>query len=172
MTNNLVSHANKGRALDDLNTLSSQLGNVKFSSYGSDKWSWSYDSSGSFEVKILSKVLENNLLGDNGLSFHHKWNNWIPRKVNVMVWKASFNRLATRPNLIARGVGLSSSMCPLCDAETENIKHILVKCHPVGMLWKKIWSWWGLPAPIGIPPLSNAEVACENLNVHGCYKIV
>ncbi|GKB00833.1 hypothetical protein Tco_0828877 [Tanacetum coccineum] len=62
----------RGRALGDLNTLSSKLGNVKFSSYGSDKWSWSYDSSESFKVKILSKVLENNLLGDISLGLHYK----------------------------------------------------------------------------------------------------
>ncbi|GJW74500.1 putative RNA-directed DNA polymerase, eukaryota, reverse transcriptase zinc-binding domain protein [Tanacetum coccineum] len=62
----------RGRTLGDLNTLSSKLGNVKFSSYGSDKWSWSYDSSESFKVKILSKVLENNLLGDISLGLHYK----------------------------------------------------------------------------------------------------
>ncbi|GJY75453.1 putative RNA-directed DNA polymerase, eukaryota, reverse transcriptase zinc-binding domain protein [Tanacetum coccineum] len=62
----------RARALGDLNMLSSKLGNVKFSSYGSDKWSWSYDSSESFKVKILSKVLENNLLGDISLGLHYK----------------------------------------------------------------------------------------------------
>ena len=109
-----------------------------FSSHGRDKWFWSYDECGSFKVKILSKVLENNLLGCNSLGFHHKWNNWIPRKVNVMVWKASLNRLATRPNFIARGVALSSSMCYLGDVEIEDIEHILVKCNNVGMVWRKI----------------------------------
>nr|GEV79664.1 RNA-directed DNA polymerase, eukaryota, reverse transcriptase zinc-binding domain protein [Tanacetum cinerariifolium] len=134
----------RGRALDDLSALSSLLNNMIFSSNGCDRWCWSYDDSPSFKVKVLSKVLENNLIGGHSLGFHHKWNNWIPRKVNVMVWKASLNILATRSNLIARGVSLSSSMCPFCDSEIKDMEHVLVKCH---------------------------NVALENHNDHGCLRI-
>nr|GEV89036.1 reverse transcriptase domain, reverse transcriptase zinc-binding domain protein [Tanacetum cinerariifolium] len=36
------------------------------------------------------------------LGAHHKWNSWIPKKVNVMVWKSLLDRLATGPNVMAR----------------------------------------------------------------------
>ncbi|GJS46496.1 hypothetical protein Tco_0596617 [Tanacetum coccineum] len=83
----------RGRALDDLSALSSRLNNTIFFFNDCDRWCWSYDDSGSFKVKVLSKVLGNNVIGGHSLGFHHKWNDWIPRKVNVMVWKASLNRL-------------------------------------------------------------------------------
>ncbi|GKG21483.1 RNA-directed DNA polymerase, eukaryota, reverse transcriptase zinc-binding domain protein, partial [Tanacetum coccineum] len=51
------------------------------------------------------------------------------RKVNVLVWRAFLNHLATRSNLIARGMSLPSSMCPFCDSEIEDMEHVLVKCH-------------------------------------------
>nr|GEW08142.1 hypothetical protein [Tanacetum cinerariifolium] len=111
--------------------------------YRCDKWYWSYDASGCFKGNVLSKVLENFLLGGHSLGLHHRWNSWIPKKINVTVWKACLNRLATRPNPIARGVTLPSFNFPLCDSKVEDIENILVKCPNV-----------------------------RNLNIQGCLKIV
>ncbi|GKB69052.1 hypothetical protein Tco_0930464 [Tanacetum coccineum] len=49
-------------------------------------------------------------------------------------FKASLNRLATRPNLIARRVALPSSNCSLCELEVEDVENILVKSHNVVIL--------------------------------------
>ncbi|GKD34056.1 RNA-directed DNA polymerase, eukaryota [Tanacetum coccineum] len=84
----------RGRALDDLNALHSSLSSVLFLPNGYDKWIWSYDAVGLF------------------------------KKVNVTVWKASLDRLATRPNLVARGVALPSSICPFCDSVSEDIWNV------------------------------------------------
>nr|GEV93679.1 transposon TX1 [Tanacetum cinerariifolium] len=78
-------------------------------------------------VKSLTKVIESSILSKHSLGSHHKCNSWIPRKVNVMVWKASLNRLATRLNLAARGVALASTNCSFCDSDTEDIEHVLIK---------------------------------------------
>nr|GEY80903.1 putative reverse transcriptase domain, ribonuclease H-like domain, aspartic peptidase domain protein [Tanacetum cinerariifolium] len=94
----------RGRATDDLNSLTSHMGNISFSPSGCDKWVWSYDPSGLFKVRSLSKVIQNVCLNSFGLGVNHSWNSWIPRKVNVGVWRASINRLATRVNLIQRGI--------------------------------------------------------------------
>nr|GEW26017.1 putative RNA-directed DNA polymerase, eukaryota, reverse transcriptase zinc-binding domain protein [Tanacetum cinerariifolium] len=68
------------------------------------------------------------LLSDSILGEHHSWNSWIPRKVNIYVWRASIDRLATRPNLVARGVNIESDLCALCDASSESTNHCLVVC--------------------------------------------
>nr|GEU47720.1 retrotransposon protein, putative, unclassified [Tanacetum cinerariifolium] len=94
---------------------------------------WSYDASGCFKVYVLSNVLENTFFGGHSLGLHHKRNSWTFRKVNVMVWKASHNRLATPPNLIARRVAQPSFNCSLCDLEVEDVEHILVKSHNVSL---------------------------------------
>nr|GEU86344.1 double-stranded RNA-binding protein 2-like [Tanacetum cinerariifolium] len=59
---------------------------------------------GHFKVSILSKVIGNNVLGAHSMGGHHKWDSWIPKKVNVMVWKDSLDRIAMCLNLMARGV--------------------------------------------------------------------
>ncbi|GJV66439.1 reverse transcriptase domain-containing protein [Tanacetum coccineum] len=46
-----------------------------------------------------------------------------------MVWKVSLNKLAMRLNLAARMVTLASTNCPFCDFDTEDIEHVLIKCH-------------------------------------------
>ncbi|GKB57120.1 RNA-directed DNA polymerase, eukaryota, reverse transcriptase zinc-binding domain protein, partial [Tanacetum coccineum] len=84
-------------------------------------------------VKTLSKVIENSLLGVHSLGLHHKWNSWIPRKVNVLVWKASLDRLATRLNLTTRGVDIPSPACPFYESDFEDIGHVLVKCPKVSV---------------------------------------
>ncbi|GKE73167.1 RNA-directed DNA polymerase, eukaryota, reverse transcriptase zinc-binding domain protein, partial [Tanacetum coccineum] len=93
------------------------------------------------DLAVLSSLLNATVFSNNRCD--KWWNSWIPKKINVMVWKASLNILATRPNLIARGVALPSSNCPLCDSKVEDIEHILVKCPNV-----------------------------RNLNIQGCPKIV
>ncbi|GJU70133.1 hypothetical protein Tco_1256392 [Tanacetum coccineum] len=44
---------------------------------------------------------------------YHKWNSWIPRKINICVWRAACDRLPTRINLLRRGVPLPSSSCTI-----------------------------------------------------------
>ncbi|GJZ40575.1 RNA-directed DNA polymerase, eukaryota, reverse transcriptase zinc-binding domain protein [Tanacetum coccineum] len=124
----------RGRAIDELNTLQITMNSVLLPSNGCDKWFWTYDTSGFFKVKVLSKVIEFLLLGVHGLGSYHKWNSWIPRKVNVMVLKASIDRIATRSNLAARGVILPSPNCPFCASDIEDSEHVLLKSQCVSMI--------------------------------------
>ncbi|GKA05381.1 RNA-directed DNA polymerase, eukaryota, reverse transcriptase zinc-binding domain protein, partial [Tanacetum coccineum] len=64
----------RGCSLDDLKYLTSSLNTVLFSSSGRDKWVWTYEAFGFFNVKTLSKAIENSLLGVHSLGLHHKWN--------------------------------------------------------------------------------------------------
>ncbi|GKF68921.1 RNA-directed DNA polymerase, eukaryota, reverse transcriptase zinc-binding domain protein, partial [Tanacetum coccineum] len=81
------------------------------------------------------------LFNEVAISNPHKWNSWIPRKVNIYVWRAAFDRLPTRTNLFRRGVSLPSTTCPICDIVEEDIDHSCPR-------WKKIihgvfsWALW------------------------------
>nr|GEU61206.1 RNA-directed DNA polymerase, eukaryota, reverse transcriptase zinc-binding domain protein [Tanacetum cinerariifolium] len=46
-------------------------------------------------------------------------------KVNGFAWRARHDRLPTRLNLSRRGVVLDSILCPLCDADVEDVHHVL-----------------------------------------------
>ncbi|GJX20869.1 putative RNA-directed DNA polymerase [Tanacetum coccineum] len=157
----------RGRALDDINTLGIYLNVVVINPNGRDKWSWSYEASGCFKVNVLTKAIEFNLHGDHSLGSHHKWNSWIPKKVNIMAWRASLDRLATRSNLMARGVILLSINCPFCGLEPEVLDHVLVRCHRVCGIWRKVWSWWNLPPPVTFPSFSAVEVASGKVKFQG-----
>nr|GEX55031.1 hypothetical protein [Tanacetum cinerariifolium] len=90
----------RGRALDDIASLISIIGNLTLSSNEAalKSWSWSMDSSRKLKVKTLSRIIQNITLSDSIIDEHHVWNSWVPRKVNI----ASLNRLATRMNLVSR----------------------------------------------------------------------
>nr|GEY98822.1 RNA-directed DNA polymerase, eukaryota, reverse transcriptase zinc-binding domain protein [Tanacetum cinerariifolium] len=88
-------------AMDDLASLVSLIGNLFLMEDGVDKWVWSKDAFGSFK---------------------------IPRKVNICVWRASIDRLATRLNLVNRGVSIDSDVCPVCEACGESVNYYLLIC--------------------------------------------
>ncbi|GKF03569.1 RNA-directed DNA polymerase, eukaryota, reverse transcriptase zinc-binding domain protein [Tanacetum coccineum] len=95
------------------------------------------------------------------------WNSWIPRKVNVGVWRAALNRLATRDNLIRRRIVIASGSCPLCGVDDKDMHHILISCSRVLPLWRKVWSWWNLDSSVSFPSFDIWDVACGNFPVIG-----
>ncbi|GJV63562.1 RNA-directed DNA polymerase, eukaryota, reverse transcriptase zinc-binding domain protein [Tanacetum coccineum] len=123
--------APRRRANDDLSSLVSLIGNLSLSEEGLDKWIWSKDPSGQFKVSSLSKSIQILSLSNHALGDHFWWNSWIPWKVNVCIWRASIDRLATRPNLLSCGVDISSTACPFCDCNVKDIEHCLIKCPKV-----------------------------------------
>ncbi|GKB49880.1 hypothetical protein Tco_0900633 [Tanacetum coccineum] len=92
------------QTLNDLYSLCDLIGNTTLSFDVIDKWSWSYEASGTFKVKTLSNSIQNALLSCCDVGKHHIWNSWIPQKVNVCIWRASLDRLASRSNLVAREI--------------------------------------------------------------------
>ncbi|GJY48687.1 RNA-directed DNA polymerase, eukaryota, reverse transcriptase zinc-binding domain protein [Tanacetum coccineum] len=161
----------RGRAISDVTDMLSLIGNLSLSSNGVDKWTWSQDNSGIFKVQTLSNNIQNLSLADCNLGVHHTWNSWIPRKVNICVWRASINRLPTRTNLISRGVFLASVLCPFCENEEEDIEHCLIRCPRVLPIWRKVWSWWHLPSPVTFPSFSITDIALGKLVTHDSPRL-
>ncbi|GJX30972.1 RNA-directed DNA polymerase, eukaryota, reverse transcriptase zinc-binding domain protein [Tanacetum coccineum] len=164
----------RGRATDDLASLLSRLNNFSLS-LGEDKWVWNGDASGKFKVCNLSASIQVKLLADCHLGQHHTWNRLIPRKVNICVWRASLNRLPTRPNLVLRRISLDSVLCPFCDSVEETLDHCLISCPLVSSVWCKIWAWWGLDRPVSFPSFSIADISLGAIglpNHHFLSKIL
>ncbi|GKD80216.1 RNA-directed DNA polymerase, eukaryota, reverse transcriptase zinc-binding domain protein, partial [Tanacetum coccineum] len=155
--------APQGRAISELNTLISLIGNYALDDNRDDSWSWSRDVSGIFKVKPLATHVQNSLISDCVLGEHHKWNSLVSRKINICVWRASLNRLPSRLNLISRRVSLPSPRCPFCDVENEEIEHCLIKCPTV----VPVWSWWGLATPTYFP---SFYIALGNVGSPSCAK--
>ncbi|GKE52726.1 RNA-directed DNA polymerase, eukaryota, reverse transcriptase zinc-binding domain protein, partial [Tanacetum coccineum] len=143
-----------------------------------DRWrklylngSWDKDALGSFKVKTLTCGLQDILLSDHSIGPHHMWNLWIPRKINICVWRASIDRLPTRTNLISRGVNITSTGFPFCHNEDEYIDHCLICCPQVITIWRKVWSWWQLDTPVSFPSFSISDISLGTFTNLGCPKL-
>lgn len=119
-----------------------------------DKWVWSLNDSESFSVKSLCVAIQNKLLNNHISVPNFTWNSWVPRKVNICVWRLALDRLPTRSNLIRRGIQLDSSSCLFCDVHEESRDHCFCSCPIIKLVWFKIWDWWKTP-PLFNPSLDD-----------------
>ncbi|GKA96117.1 putative RNA-directed DNA polymerase, eukaryota, reverse transcriptase zinc-binding domain protein [Tanacetum coccineum] len=95
------------------------------------------EDSGKYNVKTLSSRIQLISLSDHIIGESHRRNSWIPRKVNICVWRASLNRLPTRANLASRGISLASTNCLFCDFKIEQVLNGVFQI----ALWV-LWNWW------------------------------
>ncbi|GJV70260.1 RNA-directed DNA polymerase, eukaryota [Tanacetum coccineum] len=64
-----------------------------------------------------------------------RWNRFLPKKVNIFIWRVLRDRLPTRWNLSWRGIDMDSLSCPTCDVSVETIDHILWFCSLATAVW-------------------------------------
>ncbi|KAL7587905.1 hypothetical protein Lser_V15G40076 [Lactuca serriola] len=75
------------------------------------------------------------------------WNNWVPIKLNIFIWRLRLNSLPTRANLSYRGILLDSILCPVCSAMIESIDHLFFGYSELIDLWNRVALWWGVHVP-------------------------
>ncbi|PWA65568.1 reverse transcriptase domain, Reverse transcriptase zinc-binding domain protein [Artemisia annua] len=158
----------KGRSVDDLTELSNRLSTISLVDGSHDRWQWSLAPNGHFSVNHLSKLVDNNLLDQFALGHNHIWNNLVPIKLNVYIWRAVNNKLPTYCNLASKGINIVTSGCPLCNNVDETIDHILCECVVVKRLCLRYWDWWKVAAP---HQLSIKDIIFGSF-VPGGYKLL
>ncbi|KAI3683245.1 hypothetical protein L1987_83746 [Smallanthus sonchifolius] len=109
-----------------------------------DRWSWLLDVSGVFTVKSVRSKLQVMSGGDlNGAII---WNNWVPKKVNILAWRANLGRLPTRLELAKRNIPLVSVACSCCGEAIESVEHLFVSCALAQSLWHIVSQWCKIPS--------------------------
>ncbi|PWA45184.1 RNA-directed DNA polymerase, eukaryota, Reverse transcriptase zinc-binding domain protein [Artemisia annua] len=134
-----------GRASGDLHLLVSLINGLVLESHLDDKWFWSLDNSCVFLVKSLCRAVQDKLFSNNDPDPPFIWNPWVPRKVNVCVWRMALNRLPTRSNLIRHGVSVPLAVCLFSGIDEESQQHCFLSCPIIKIIWRKLWSWWRSP---------------------------
>ncbi|KAK9058221.1 hypothetical protein SSX86_023061 [Deinandra increscens subsp. villosa] len=104
-----------------------------------DKWSWCLDGDSEFSVKRVRKYIDNQYLPKGNLPT--KWLKYVPKKVNITVWRILLDRLPTRLNLSKRGLELESIMCPICYSKAESITHLLGDCSFFTKIMARVKTW-------------------------------
>ncbi|XP_076944465.1 uncharacterized protein LOC143615131 [Bidens hawaiensis] len=111
---------------------------------GEDKLCWDLDESGSFNVKSVKWHVVN----ERGVmpEFVFKWNSWVPKKVNLVVWRAGLDRLPTWVALAAQNINVPLLDCAFCGDHNESVEHIFVSCGLAQAVWHAISYWCQVPA--------------------------
>ncbi|KAL4575071.1 hypothetical protein LXL04_021912 [Taraxacum kok-saghyz] len=56
------------------------------------------------------------------------WCNLVPLKVTCFAWRAYHKKISSATGLVNRGIPLPSTQCQICNKETEDADHLLLKC--------------------------------------------
>ncbi|XP_071727297.1 uncharacterized protein [Rutidosis leptorrhynchoides] len=128
----------RGRTASLLSMLLEEIGCPTLSNR-SDSWLCSINNEGEFTVKD-TRVHMDSLLTQSSIT-STSWFKFLPRKVNVFLWRFRLNCLPVRWNLSAKGIDIDSVVCPACDNGVETSRHIFFECIFATEIWRKIRIW-------------------------------
>ncbi|KAJ9542202.1 LOW QUALITY PROTEIN: hypothetical protein OSB04_028708 [Centaurea solstitialis] len=102
-------------------------------------WVWELDHSKSYTVRSLRTLIDGITLpiADKETD----WIRWIPRKVNIQLWRLLLNRLRTRDNLQNKGMTLNSDLYPMCLSSAESLDHLMCFCSSTKTVSAFLTSW-------------------------------
>ena len=119
-----------------------------------DKLIWMGNNRGEFTVKSAYHIAhclvesKEEVESSNGDPFKPLWKNlWrlkLPAKVKIFAWRACVNGLPTMEKVCSRGISTSSD-CPICGKELENVHHALLLCDFANLVWD---CWFDVPQMI------------------------
>ncbi|XP_026383661.1 uncharacterized protein LOC113279173 [Papaver somniferum] len=70
------------------------------------------------------------------------WINFVPPKVQMLMWSAAQNATATTYNLQYRGCTFQNLICSLCNLQQESVHHPLLHCEFTHTIWNYfIWGY-------------------------------
>nr|GEV68627.1 RNA-directed DNA polymerase, eukaryota [Tanacetum cinerariifolium] len=138
-----------GSNATNIANLYSQLANYSLND-SEDDWSWAIGMS-SITVKTTREHIDQRYLPNDGMET--RWNRFLPKKINIFIWRALHDRLPTRWNLSRKGIDVDSLPFPVCDAGIETIQHSLWFCSLATIVWHRIFVWLHITPPM----LSNIQ---------------
>lgn len=114
-----------------------------------DSWRWHGSSKGKFTTKEMYDVIVEAEPGEDVNVFPWKklWWKAAPAKVSAFAWKTIRERLATKDNLLKRGIcdGVGTGACSMCLGPTKSSNHLLFSCPVALLVWQAVCSWLDKP---------------------------
>ncbi|XP_058774729.1 uncharacterized protein LOC131649001 [Vicia villosa] len=124
---------------------------------GSSRW-WkdicdlnldSIEESRDYSVKEAYNTLMPEPGSDVRIAWSKLWNKAIPTKVSCLAWRLVQNKIATKDNLVRRGVLLQGQeRCAGECGREENVSHLFFECHCFAGVWSHICRWIGVDAAL------------------------
>nr|GEU96743.1 RNA-directed DNA polymerase, eukaryota, reverse transcriptase zinc-binding domain protein [Tanacetum cinerariifolium] len=79
-----------------------------------------------FMDKSTRKQIDQCTLPNGG--FETRWNYFLPKKINIYIWRVLRDRLSTRWNLSKKGINMDSLSSSICDTGIETTNHLDDMC--------------------------------------------
>ncbi|XP_071688860.1 uncharacterized protein [Rutidosis leptorrhynchoides] len=111
-----------------------------------DRCEWTIATDRGYSVSDTRRFLDEGILPSSEISA--KWWKFIPRKVNILLWRLAWDRLPTRLNFSKRGMEIKDIGCPCCTGRIESCDHVFFECDIASDLWRKVRIWVDLDIPI------------------------
>ncbi|KAJ0539673.1 putative RNA-directed DNA polymerase [Helianthus annuus] len=104
-----------------------------------DKWEWVGGSDKGFSVGAVKCFLRSGIDFSNNYVF--KWSKWVPKKVNILAWRAQMGRIATLDALTKRNCFNGDNTCVMCGDGNETAEHLFCSCAVASEVWFLISRW-------------------------------
>ncbi|MFS7939902.1 putative reverse transcriptase zinc-binding domain-containing protein [Helianthus anomalus] len=104
-----------------------------------DRWTWVAHDSGVFSVFSLKSFIQP--APQSARNYMLTWNNWVPKKVCLLAWRADKDRLPTRVGLARRSIQVPTILCVFCGEADETSEHLFVSCSFAQSVWQLITQW-------------------------------
>ncbi|GKE88028.1 RNA-directed DNA polymerase, eukaryota [Tanacetum coccineum] len=147
--------------------LYNQLANYSLND-SDDDWTWDIGMS-TFTVKHTREYIDQSYLPNDGMET--RWNRFLPKKINIFIWRSLRDRLPTRWNLSRKGIDIDSLSCPICDTGIETIHHTLWTCSLATTVWHRIFSWLQIPPPT-LADLHDLYSWVDDLHISSSRRII
>lgn len=117
---------------------------VSYSNF-SDRFIWRYSKTGEYTVKSgyaqrritagrVNTTLTSSSFTPSAVMWNRLWAVPTTPKVNMFMWKAARNWVASKENLFHKKCSPNPT-CPICENANESIEHILFHCPWSGAVW-------------------------------------
>jgi len=98
-----------------------------------------------YTVKVAYRSIMSGLPSQSNQAWVRAWHKSIMSKVSCLVWKIFQNTIATKDNLVRRGViGQGMSLCASGCGMDESISHLFFECLNFAGLWYHVCNWLGI----------------------------
>lgn len=114
------------------------LQDVIFTDYA-NRWLWDIDTYEFLTVGEIRKWIDDAV--PSTLSLETRWNIFVPRKINILIWHVILDRIPTQINLAHKNLDIPSALCMICKLEVEQLDHCFVRCEVTARTYNTIFSW-------------------------------
>ncbi|MFS7940291.1 putative reverse transcriptase zinc-binding domain-containing protein [Helianthus anomalus] len=106
-----------------------------------DSWEWIGAENKVFSVGAVKNLL--NKSGQQGGDQQTPFDEckWILNKINIFMWRAAANKIATVEALRIRHIEVQEDSCAFCNDGIDSVAHIFSSCYAASVVWNQISSW-------------------------------